>query len=83
MRDRSHEKIEENKEEIKTLLELLQRNLGLNEDESYTFHIEMWLYVHGIAAAIATSYLEWNEEFISKVLTDGYEGLKARYKEGK
>lgn len=83
MRDRSHEKIEENKEEIKPLLELLQRNLGLNEDESYTFHIEMWLYVHGIAAAIATSYLEWNEEFISKVLTDGYEGLKARYKEGK
>ncbi len=82
MRDRSHEKKEENRDELKPLLELLQRNLGLSEDASYLFHIEMWLYVHGIAAAIATSYLEWNEEFISRVLTDGYEGLKARYKGG-
>lgn len=82
MRDRSHEKKEENREEVKPLLELIQRNLGISEEESYTFHTEMWLFVHGIATAIATSYLEWNEDFISKVLTDGYEGLKARYRGG-
>ena len=28
---------------------------------------------------LATSYLEWDEEFISRVVTDGYEGMKARY----
>lgn len=83
MRDRSHENKEENKEEIKPLLELIQGGVGLNEDEAYLFHTEMWLYAHGIASAIATSYLEWNEELISKVLTDGYEGLKNRYMKGK
>lgn len=83
MRDRSNEKIEENKEEIKPLLQLIQQNLGISEDEAYLFHLEMWVYVHGIATMIATSYLDWDDEFISKVITDAYMGLKYRYTEGK
>ncbi len=39
----------------------------------------MWIYVHGMATMLATSYLELDEAFISKVLTDGYEGMKTRY----
>lgn len=83
MRDRSSEKTEENKEEIKPLMQLIQQNLGVSEDEAYLFHLEMWLYVHGIATMIATSYLDWHNEFISKVITDAYMGLKCRYTEGK
>ena len=83
MRDRSREKIEENKEEIRPLMKLIQQNLGISEDEAYLFHLEMWLYVHGIATMIATSYLDWDDEFISRVLTDAYMGLKYRYTEGK
>lgn len=79
MRDRSREKVEENKEEIRQLLEMIQRQMGLNEEEAYCFHLEMWIYVHGIATMLATSYLEWNEEFISRVVTDGYEGMRVRY----
>lgn len=82
MRDRSHENIE-NKGENKQLLELIQQNLGINEEEAYLFHLEMWIYVHGMATMLATSYLELDEAFISKVLTDGYEGMKARYIGGK
>ena len=41
----------------------------------------MWLYVHGIAAMIATSYLNWDDAFISGALTDAYVGLKYRYSE--
>lgn len=83
MRDRSRKKIEENKEEIRPLMQLIQQNLGISEDEAYLFHLEMWLYVHGIATMIATSYLDWDDEFISRVLTDAYMGLKYRYTEGK
>ncbi len=83
MRDRTHEHIEDNKEDIKPLLELLQKNLGLNEEDAYLFHLEMWIYVHGIATMLATSYLEWEETFISKIVTDGFEGLKIRYTRGK
>ena len=82
MRDRTHENIGDDKEELKPLLELIQQKLGLNEESAYLFHLKMWIYVHGIATMLATSYLEWDDEFISRVVTDGYEGLKTRYVEG-
>lgn len=82
MRDRRNEAIEENREEIRPLIDLIQQNLGISEDEAYLFHLEMWIYVHGIATMIATSYLDWDDEFISRVITDAYMGLKQRYMEG-
>ena len=82
MRDRSHESIED-KEENKPIIELIQRNLDIRKEDAYLFHLEMWIYVHGMATMLATSYLDLDEEFISRVLTDGYEGMKIRYLGGK
>ena len=82
MRDRSQEKLSENKEEIRPLIELIKQNLNINEDEAYLLHLEMWIYVHGIATMAATSYLNWDIEFINKTLTDVYTGLKHRYTGG-
>lgn len=79
MRDRSHEKPADNKEEIRPLLELVKQNLGLSEEDAYLFHIEMWICVHGMATMIATNYLDWDETHISKILTDAYEGTKSRF----
>lgn len=76
MRDRSGEKIADEMEEIRPLLEIIQKNTGFSEEKAYLFHLEMWLYVHGIATMIATSYLDWDMEFVSRALTDGYMGLK-------
>lgn len=83
MRDRSGETIVEDRESIRPLLELLEKNLGISEDEANMLHLEMWLYVHGIATMLATAYLEWDEAFISGALTDAYVGLTCRYREGK
>ncbi len=83
MRDRTGEAVVENREAVRPLLQLLMKNMGLSEEEAYLFHIEAWLYVHGIATMMATSYLNWDTEFISRALTDFYEGLKYRYTGGK
>ncbi len=79
MRDRHKEKASEDRESIRSILDLIQTNLNLNEDEAYLFHLEMWLYVHGIATMVATDYLNWKEEFISTALTDAYRGLLYRF----
>lgn len=81
MRDRSGQVIAEDRESIRPLLELIQKNLGVDEDTANLFHLEMWLYVHGIATMLATSYLNWDEAFISRALTDAYTGLSARFRE--
>lgn len=81
MRDRSGETIQENKEEIRPLLALVEKNLGIPEQAAYQFHLEMWVYVHGIASMIATSYLDWNDEMASEALSDAYQGLRHRFTE--
>ncbi len=83
MRDRSNEVIEEDRESIRPLLEMIRKNLDITEDEAFLFHMEMWVYVHGIATMIATAYLNWDEAMISKILTDAYMGMKRQYTEGK
>lgn len=80
MRDRSKEKIEENREEVRPLIELIKQNSSLSEEDAFLFHIEMWVFVHGFATMSATSYLNWDEETISNMLTDIYMGLMSRYK---
>lgn len=80
MRDRSREMIGAEREEIRPLIELIQNGIGLSEADAYRFHLEMWVYAHGIATMVATAYLPWKWEDVSQMLTDGYEGLKERYR---
>lgn len=84
MRDRSGETVSQDMEELRPLLGLIQKSTGLEEREAYLFHLEMWIYVHGIATMIATAYLEWDWDMISSMLTDAYEGMRGRHllKEG-
>ena len=79
MRDRSGEAIGEDRTSILPLLELIEKNLGVDEDTAYRFHMEMWIYVHGIATMIATSFLDWSDEDVSRALTDVYEAMTRRW----
>ena len=83
MCDRSGEAQNEDRESVRPLLELIRKGMGISEDEAYRFHMEMWIYVHGIATMLATSYLNWDEAFVSSALTDAYIGMRYRYLEGK
>lgn len=83
MCDRSGETIGEERESIRPLLALIEKNLGVDEDTAYRFHLEMWVYVHGIATMLATGFLDWDDAFISDTITDAYVGLQYRYREGK
>lgn len=79
MRDRSKEIISENREELAPIIDMIVKNTGMSKEKAYLFHIEMWLFVHGIATMAATSYLNLDDEFISNTLTDVYTGLKIRF----
>ncbi len=81
MRDRTGETIAEDREAIRPILDVIQKNLGLSRDDAYLLHLQLWIYVHGVATMAATGYLQWDTEFISQSLTDVYNGLKARFTE--
>lgn len=81
MRDRSGEVIGEDLEEVGPIIALIQRKTGMSFERARLFHLEMWLYVHGIATMLATKYLPWSMEDISNMLTDAFEGLRLRFRE--
>ena len=81
MRDRSGE-IKENPEEMDALIGLIAKQVGIDKEAAGVFYLEMWAYTHGIASMIATGFYEWDENLASRALTDVYEGLKYRYKNG-
>ena len=82
MRDRSGERVKENPEEMEALMGLIARQVNIGREAAQSFYLEMWAYTHGIASMIATNYLDWDEAFVSRALTDVYEGLKYRYENG-
>lgn len=82
MRNRSQEEVTRQLgDDAGPLLDLIQRAAGISRESARMFHLEMWIYVHGIASMAATSFLDWDTELISASLTDVYMGVLARFKE--
>lgn len=66
-------------DELNRFAGMVSHNVGIDVDDARMFHLEMWVYVHGIDTMIATGYLNWEVETVSRMLTDAYMGLKERY----
>ena len=82
MRDRSREAPADDRAENAQAIRLIAEKTGLDEDRAWRFHLEMWLFVHGLAATLATGYAGWSEQLIGDMLTDVFQGLRARFGEG-
>ena len=79
MRDRRNEDSSAEEKTFYEVIPLIMKALSLKEGEAEMFHLEMWTFVHGIAAMSATSYCSWDMEQASKALTDIYQGLVFRF----
>lgn len=80
MRDRSAEPQTIDSELNDKMVSLVRQNTGLENEGAKLFHLEMWAYVHGIAAMFATGFLDLEEDLISNMLTDVYQGLRKQHK---
>ena len=79
MRDRSEEITTQWDPITEQVFTVIQKSIGLSYEEAQKFHLKMWIYVHGIATMLATSYLSLDFDTISSLITNMYEGLKMRY----
>ena len=78
MRDRTGEPVGAEEKSYLAGVALVQAQTGKTEAQASLFHAEMWIFVHGIATMLATSYQQWDGELISRMLTDAFEGLRER-----
>lgn len=79
MRDRSGETVDDGKESLAPYVRAIVAHSALTEEAAYRLHLEMWIYVHGLASMIVTKYLHWDEKFIMSSITDVYQGIKMKF----
>jgi AcrR family transcriptional regulator len=61
------------------IYKVIMQNVGITLEEAKMFHLENWVFVHGIATLAATKSYDFSEEIIVKMLVDVYQGLKERF----
>ena len=81
MRDRTNDPKLTDESEIKDVIEVICKQTGYSYEEARTFHLEQWIFMHGIATMIATSYLDWDIDTVSALTSDAYNGLRHVYDE--
>ena len=57
---------------------IMQAN-GISREQAELWHMEMWSCVHGIGTMLATSFLDLDEELISRMISNVSQGLRARH----
>ena len=78
MRDRQEEKLTPSLD-FEASVEMIMKANGTTREKATLMHLEMWTCVHGIGTMLATSFLSLEWELISNMLTDVYQGIKARH----
>ena len=78
MRDRTDEELAFSPDFDESVKMIMNAN-NVSEETARLMHLEMWTCVHGIGTMLATSFLSLNRELISDMLSDVYQGLRARH----
>lgn len=60
-------------------VQMIMKANGVTVEKATLMHLELWTCVHGIGTILATSFLSLEWELISDMLTDVYQGIRARH----
>ena len=60
-------------------IQIIMSTNGITREKAERIHLEVWTCVHGIATMLATSFLTLEWDLISDMLTDVYQGIRARH----
>lgn len=78
MRDRTGEDLSPSLD-FEQSVQMIAKANGVTAETAWLMHLEMWTCVHGIGTMLATSFLPLEWEQISDMLTDVYQGIRARH----
>lgn len=77
MRNRTNEDTaDKTDEDMPALLKMIEKNTGFTEKQAFRLHMADWIFVHGLATMIVTSYLNWDEATVSDLLSQAYLSFK-------
>ena len=60
-------------------VEMIMQMNNITREKAELMHIEIWTCVHGIATMLATSFINFDWDFISDMVSDVYHGIRLRH----
>ena len=78
MRDRTGEDLSPSPD-FEMSAQMLMTTLGVSIEIARLIHLEIWACVHGIGVMIATNFLPLELDLISTMISDVYQGIRAKY----
>ena len=75
MRDRNGEEMAPTADFEESVKIIMDAN-GISRESAERMHLEMWTCVHGIATMLATSFLSFEWDAVSAMISDVYRGLR-------
>ena len=78
MRDRTGEDLSPPSDFEESVQMIMHAN-GVTKETAMLMHLELWSCVHGIGTMLATSFLPLEWDTISDMLSDVYQGIRARH----
>jgi AcrR family transcriptional regulator len=60
-------------------VQIVMRDTGLSHEEATSFHLLVWIFVHGLASMIATRYLHIEGDELSTLMRDSYFSARMLY----
>lgn len=78
MRDRRGEDLSPSLD-FEASVEMIMKANGVPMETARRMHLEMWTCVHGMGVMLATSFFALPPELVSDILTDVYQGIRARH----
>jgi len=67
--------------DVEKILDGIQAGAKLSRESAEKLHGEMWVFVHGAAVLLSSGTIHWDMEFVSRMLTDVYMGLRNHFAE--
>ncbi len=78
MRNRTKEELSPSLD-FENAVEMVMKANGVTREKATLMHLEVWACVHGIGVMIATSFLNFEWDMISNMISDVYLGIRARH----
>ena len=81
MRDRTGEDLSP-PPDFEASVNIIMNANGVTREAAQLMHLEVWSCVHGIGVMLATSFLPLEWELIGDMMSDVYQGIRARHVSG-
>lgn len=81
--DGDHEKSGAEQGSFDRSVQIIMKNYSVSRERAEMMHLEMWLFVHGVASMQANGYIDLDMDIVSAMLTDVFTGIIKVIKEEK